>query len=494
MTTGARGARLTRAVEAGDWVAVQELLRSSWTHLAQSEPAGLLDALERMPEEVMDRSPRLRIAMVHLGRTLHGDAWIDPAPGRRPLPLPMGPADQLGVWAARGSAARAKGRLDDAFRLMESGQDLLRRLPPIEEASISAGLPEILQEWALTCEQDSRLEDALALHLSAHEWSAVIGHRGMAAATAGSAAYLHAVAGRNMSAAEWLARVPDTEGILRAPGSDVAGVLAEALLRIDHFDPEGAVSLLDGLDGAAAGERGPAVDFVRAFAAAGRPFSSHLVRRRIDATLAATGPRSGRGQSDLVRAIHAFTGGPAEAEPIDDTVPLVARIAAATEALAANLRGDESTARRLAGPLLDSGESPRVLITALLASSAHPTRTLEEAAALAHAHDSFGVLALLPADRRRRVADELASLGDHGIARILRDSDAPRASDLSPVHREIAFSAAQGATLADIADERGVSVNTVKTQLRTVYRRLGVRSRSELAAALDGVRAPRSEA
>lgn len=494
MTAATSGARLARAVDAGDWTAVQEVLRSSWTHLVQSEPAGLLDALERMPEEVMDRSPRLRIAMVQLGRALHGDAWIDPAPGRRPLPLAMGPADRISVWAARGSAARASGRLDDAFRLMESGQDLLRSLSPIEEASLSAGLPDILQEWALTCEQDSRLEDALALHLSAHEWAAVIGHRAMTAATAGSAAYLHAVAGRNASAAQWLARVPDTEGILRAPGSDAARVLAEALLRIDHLDPEGAVSLLDGLDGAAAGERGPAVDFVRAFAAAGRPFSSHVVRRRVDATLAATGPRSGRGQSDLLRAIHAFTGGPAGAEPIDDTVPLVARIAAATEALAANLRGDESTARRLAGPLLDSGESPRVLITALLASWAHPTRTLEEAAALAHAHSSFGVLGLLPADRRHRIADELASLGDHEVARILRDSEAPRAPDLSPVHREIAFSAAQGATLPDIAEERGVSVNTVKTQLRTVYRRLGVRSRSELAAALDGVRAPRTEA
>lgn len=52
---------------------------------------------------------------------------------------------------------------------------------------------------------------------------------------------------------------------------------------------------------------------------------------------------------------------------------------------------------------------------------------------------------------------------------------------LSPITRAVAESAAHGATLPEIARERGVSVETVKTQLRTVYERLGVATRAELA-------------
>jgi DNA-binding CsgD family transcriptional regulator len=478
--------RLMSAVDEGDWTAVLDSLRSSYTHLVQTEPAILLRALERMPPEVMDRAPRLRIAMAHLGRTLHGDGWVDPAPGRRSLPVPLAPADQLSIWAARGSVARGQGRMEDAFRLMEDARALLGRLSPLEEASLSAALPEILQEWALTCEQDSRLAEALALHASAHEWATVIGHRTMAASSAGSAALLQAVAGRNTAAGDWLLRVPDLDGTAQQAGSTVAAVLAEAVLRADRLDTDGAVLLLDGLDGTSLGERGPAVDFVRALVARGRPLLSDSIVRGVRASLAVTGPRPGRGHPEILDAVEAFADAPGQQVPHDRPISLMARIATATRALAAHLQGDEATARRLAGPLLDSAESPHVLISALLAVSSPPTRGLEEAAALAHAHASFGVLGLLPADQRRRVADELTVHGDHDVARRLRARDRPAAPELTPARRRIAYAAARGASAPEIAEENGVSVNTVKTQLRAVYRQLGVRSRAELAAALDG--------
>lgn len=489
MTQDPVARRLTSAVDEHDWTTVLDLLRASYTHLVQVEPAILLQALERMPPEVMDRSPRLRIAMAHLGRTLHGDGWVDPSPGRRPLPVPLSAADQLSVWAARGSVARGQGRMEDAFRLMEDAQALLRRLSPLEEASLSAALPEILQEWALTCEQDSRLEEALALHASAHEWAMVIGHRTMAASTAGSAALLQAVAGRNTAAGDWLRRAPDLDGSAGSARPVAAAVLAEALLRADRLDTDGAVLLLDGLDGTALGERGPAVDFVRGVVARGRPLLSDSVLRGVRASLVVARPRPGRGHPEILDAVEAFADAPERRVPQDRPLSLMARITAATRALSAHLRGDGPTARRLAGPLLDSAECPRVLIPALLAASTDPTVDVEEAAALAHAHASFGAFGLLPADRRQRIADELAALGDHDVARRLRASGEPAAEELTPARRRIAYSAAMGASAPDIAEEHGISVNTVKTQLRAVYRQLGVRSRAELAAALDGITA-----
>ena len=485
MTPDPVARRLTSAVDEGDWTAVLDLLRSSYTHLVQAEPAILLRALERMPPGVMDRSPRLRIAMTHLGRALHGDGWIDPAPGRRPLPVPLSAADQLSIWAARGSAARATGRMEDAFRSMEDGQALLARLTPLEEASLSAALPEILQEWALTCEQDSRLEEALALHAWAHEWATVIGHRTMAASSAGSAALLQAVAGRNPAAGDWLRRVPDLDGAARQARSTVAAVLAEAVLRADRLDTDGALLLLDGLDGTALGERGPAVDLVRGLVARGRPLLSDSVLRGVRASLMVVGPRPGRGHPEILDAVEAFADAPERRLPQDRPVSLMARITAATRALSAQLRGDEAVARRLAAPLLDSAECPRVLIPALLAASTDPAGEVEEVVALAHAHASFGAFGLLPAARRRRIADELAAHGDHDVARRLRAAGEP--AELTPARRRIAYAAARGASAPVIAGENGISVNTVKTQLRAVYRQLGVRSRTELAAALDGI-------
>ena len=51
--------------------------------------------------------------------------------------------------------------------------------------------------------------------------------------------------------------------------------------------------------------------------------------------------------------------------------------------------------------------------------------------------------------------------------------------------REIAALAAKGDSNGDIADQLHVSVRTVETHLQKVYRKLGINSRSELAAALS---------
>ncbi|WKK72742.1 helix-turn-helix transcriptional regulator [Rathayibacter oskolensis] len=51
---------------------------------------------------------------------------------------------------------------------------------------------------------------------------------------------------------------------------------------------------------------------------------------------------------------------------------------------------------------------------------------------------------------------------------------------LTARERLVAEHAADGLSSAEIAAALSVSVNTVKTQLRTVYRKLGVTSRAEL--------------
>lgn len=57
---------------------------------------------------------------------------------------------------------------------------------------------------------------------------------------------------------------------------------------------------------------------------------------------------------------------------------------------------------------------------------------------------------------------------------------------LTPREREISLAVGDGLTRAQIADQLGISTNTVSTLLRRAYKKLGVTSQTELAARLAG--------
>ena len=66
--------------------------------------------------------------------------------------------------------------------------------------------------------------------------------------------------------------------------------------------------------------------------------------------------------------------------------------------------------------------------------------------------------------------------------------DAPvLVSPLTPRERDIAALAAQGSSSKDIADRLYLSVRTVNNHLQSVYTKLGVTGRRQLAAALAGL-------
>lgn len=59
-------------------------------------------------------------------------------------------------------------------------------------------------------------------------------------------------------------------------------------------------------------------------------------------------------------------------------------------------------------------------------------------------------------------------------------------TSLSPAEREVAAAIAAGCSNAAIARRRGTSVRTVENQIYGIFRKLGIGSRSELAAYLAG--------
>ena len=56
--------------------------------------------------------------------------------------------------------------------------------------------------------------------------------------------------------------------------------------------------------------------------------------------------------------------------------------------------------------------------------------------------------------------------------------------DLTPTEARVAELVAVGSTNREVADALFVSVHTVEANLKRIYRKLGIRSRTELASAL----------
>ena len=73
-----------------------------------------------------------------------------------------------------------------------------------------------------------------------------------------------------------------------------------------------------------------------------------------------------------------------------------------------------------------------------------------------------------------RARAELARIGGRAASSV----------DLTPTEARVAELVAAGSTNKEVADALFVSVHTVEANLKRIYRKLGIRSRTELASAL----------
>ncbi len=74
--------------------------------------------------------------------------------------------------------------------------------------------------------------------------------------------------------------------------------------------------------------------------------------------------------------------------------------------------------------------------------------------------------------------------GDHGSVVVFAFPIAADEPHLTEAERTVALHLMAGATNAEIASARGCAVRTVCNQVQSLFKKLGVRSRAELAAKL----------
>jgi DNA-binding NarL/FixJ family response regulator len=102
---------------------------------------------------------------------------------------------------------------------------------------------------------------------------------------------------------------------------------------------------------------------------------------------------------------------------------------------------------------------------------------------------SFGATACLSKDTQARDIINAIHLACRGMHVLPRSAAAggglerlgDRGADLTPREAEVLARLQDGATNSEIADELSIGIETVRTHARSIYRKLGIASRQELA-------------
>lgn len=150
-------------------------------------------------------------------------------------------------------------------------------------------------------------------------------------------------------------------------------------------------------------------------------------------------------------------------------------------------------ANRAARQLIDELHGPRALAERLLAGGGAALRALAEClsrAIRAQEPSPEFTLALAPGMRLVVQACPLGADLDRALLIVKRrEGEARAASDrfhFTPAERQVAERLASGMTVAEIAAQRGVTIETVRCHLKQAFSKAGVHRQAELVAVMLG--------
>jgi LuxR family maltose regulon positive regulatory protein len=486
------------AIAAGRWTALIDVISDSFEQLLDDDPANVRRLLHTIPAAELESRPELATRAVLLD--LDGEvsrARVNQLERlARSLPATLSSASVLDVVRGLTLHTATRRRLGQFGRAAETADRLVDPVARIDTEStpeLAAASALALYESGLSLMHLRRVREA--------RWRfADVRRRAPGSRADGDAkAALALLALLNGEVAEAAALLSDTP--LDAGATPVVRV-AWAFLLIERNETAKALSVLDELDRTA-------------------PFSEYWVvalALRAWVTLFDGEPQAalavitqGQAQASFAPVSPLF-GSFLQAVRSDALVAARQAPSALIVSRAPEFAG-ETTAASLSRALLQSGHdaqvtwlasqrlsknapSPRVKLELLLVRACacvHLGQESEAFASLAHAeaisreHDMRVPWRLIADDDR----DRLRQLAPASVAEML-DADPsgfrgtlalPR---LSRRERMVLNKLRTGGSVAQIAKELTVSSNTVKTQLRSIYRKLGVGSRSEaVRAALE---------
>ena len=492
--SGRPHAAFVHAIDAGDWELVLTILRGHWRTLYTSDFLHLARDLARIPDSVLQAEPLFAALLrrhddrgTGAGQVPGPAAGLEPGAGAGLTPgaaAGLTPGLAAGLTPGAGDRDQPTGVPEHADRLLRVGRTLI-----------------------LT----GRFDEAIHVLRRVHRMGgdAVLERR-----AAGDLALAHAVLGSLADAETWefeLRRhasgnaapswtgdaVPDRTGDAVPDWTGgVAGALGSALAHLDRLELDDALDLAAGLGAPADDEElwgfalyvyGQLALTAGAAADGLRYVESHL--RRFtggDGGDAVAGPLLRAVRADLLlslgraEAAEELVGG--TAHPFTAAARARIRVHVGDHAGALRIvehhHGQTSCTARDSLELSLLGAAGSLAVGAGDAALAH----LERAVAKSRLSGLVRPFTTLP----RETLERLAALGPALPVRPdeVRTTFPPAAEgpiDVALTAREDAIlrSLATGDTIGVIAATHFVSVNTVKSQLRSLYRKLGVRSRDE---------------
>lgn len=492
------------AADAGDWPLALDICEQHWVTMVIGNIDQLREILDSVPEQYLQDRPSVKAGKsVFVGLLAQAPILGPslPASDTELLDLADSPTvtSSIHVATVQSIGLRVAGRYRDAVNLTRRIVTLATAALDQQPELVHAQLPVLRLQWALTFQLAGADFDAISEFMSAYRGAVAEGIDFAARNSAGNLALLWAMTGHAPRAHAWLAREVDfgDGGEALAPMVRMGGSLATALTSLDRLDLATATAALDTLGEPSHREELWAyIAYVQAQCAllhdgayAGLMQLQRLAaERRVQcspssfATVLITAARV-----DLHLALGQ---GNLAATTVADAVLNHPLLVLASARVALYTGCPDETLEIVTRSLSSEAGSPREHIEGLLirAAAHHKLGDVEVAAdcwrtacALAEQSDCYRPFTTVSLRLRRALADAT------GIAPTL---DIDRSVFPETVHHvqltarehSVLSCMARGLSQQQIADEQFVSANTVKSQMRSLYRKLGAHSKAEALA------------
>lgn len=480
---GDHGGALAQLVTAGLWPEVLSLAERRWTALVSNDEKTLERVLPAIPDDVVMQSAHLVAARDYVLEPVDDDAR--PWHHEHPLGGVLGP--MLGLITAGAETTEINGR--------PRGYDAFTE-------TVRRALPGVLCEWGVSRVLAVDLPGALRSFRDAHQVAELAALAGMQRRAALGAAMVQCLNGDIRDAQAWLRRHDEAAAVDHEVVTPLLGQVADGvreIVRVSALEASDAARILDlpldrsfgglwaiGLlaktqvalmTGQVAGLLDELDDAARVVAndVDARLLGSLVACARVDLLLAL-------GQHLRARAVVDRLSGPLQSVEV-------------ARARVAWLTGNHGLAVDTCTRLLRADvPTPRIRISLLgvQAAAEHARGRQAEAVRVLHllAHEVnatrlFSALLYVPRSMLVELGPEVPALGEALAASGVLDVDrevfpAPSTqAELSERELEVLAALARTGSVNGVATSLYVTSNTVKTHLRSIYRKLGTHSARE---------------
>ena len=484
-------ARFSAELDAHGWRAAARIIEDHWDRLALTEPQALLDAFTALPAEGFIETPSWLIEVDYL-RYISSRAaprafrrGFNPAADTPSSDLSL--RDRLFGITSRVAEYRSAGRVSDAVAAATEARRVLDDAESTERAGLRMSLPHLSIHWAQALDVgDSPL--AAGEYEETCIAAVATDQLRVARRAAASLAWLHAEQGRIHDARQWLDRATGFD--VAIDRYEVPLLLAQTLIALDSLDTEGARRHLQNADRFIAGEYWAASLWLHALLSTSpeeiiitETLMTRETRRHVSM---AVEPGAHRRQVALASwALRARRGTLASPDASSEGV------SSAIGAETAYRLGRFSEAHAIVSRLSHDELHPRLRGAVLLVDAASNLRlgkqdqaveVFRRAHDLIHTEGLSMLFATIDAHALRELAEASHLSVDSAVLQFLHTStDDPRPAipRLSRRERQVLALLASGLSNNEMAERLFITVNTLNSTVRNLYRKLGAKDRAE---------------